>query len=71
VFAGIDQLARMVARVDCGTDDPFCDAARTFASRLPHQNPGSFGEGFHDAAYWRNVAPAQIATIGKALLAGG
>jgi hypothetical protein len=39
------------------------------ASRLPHQNPGSFGEGFHDAAYWRSVAPAQIATIGKALLA--
>jgi S-formylglutathione hydrolase FrmB len=69
VFAGIEQLAPMVVRVDCGTDDPFCDAARTFASRLPHQNPGSFGEGFHDAAYWRSVAPAQIATIGKALLA--
>jgi S-formylglutathione hydrolase FrmB len=68
VFAGIDRLAPLVARVDCGTDDPFYDAARTFASRLPHPNPGSFGEGFHDAAYWRSIAPAQIATIGSALL---
>jgi S-formylglutathione hydrolase FrmB len=68
VFAAIDRLAPMVARVDCGTEDPFYDAAHTFASKLPHPNPGSFGAGFHDAAYWRSVAPAQVATIGTALL---
>ena len=68
VFAGVDRLASLEARVDCGTDDPFYDAARMFVSRLPHPNPGSFGEGFHDAAYWRSVAPAQVATIGHALL---
>ena len=70
VFADVDRLAPLVARVDCGTDDPFVDAARTFAARLPHRNPGSFTEGFHDAAYWRSVAPAQVATIGGAVIAG-
>lgn len=71
VYAHVDRLASLVARVDCGTDDPFVDAARAFVSRLPHPNPGSFAEGFHDAAYWRSVAPAQIATIGTALLTRG
>jgi enterochelin esterase-like enzyme len=70
VFASVDRLAPLVARVDCGTDDSFVDAARTFAARLPHRNPGSFTEGFHDAAYWRSVAPAQVATIADALVAG-
>jgi S-formylglutathione hydrolase FrmB len=67
VYARVDRLAPLVTRVDCGTDDSFIDAARAFASRLPHPNPGSFTEGFHDAAYWRSVVPAQIATIGRAL----
>jgi S-formylglutathione hydrolase FrmB len=69
VYAGADRLESLVVRVDCGTDDPFVDAARTFAARLPRPNPGGFTDGFHDAAYWRSVAPAQVATIGRALLA--
>jgi len=69
VFAKRERLAPLVVRVDCGIDDPFLDAARAFAARLPHRNPGSFTEGFHDAAYWRSVAPAQVATIGGALVA--
>jgi enterochelin esterase-like enzyme len=68
VYAGIARLASLVTRVDCGTDDSFVDAARAFAAQLPHPNQGSFTDGFHDAAYWRSVAPAQIATIGTALL---
>jgi hypothetical protein len=68
VYAGVQMLTPLVTRVDCGTDDSFCDAARAFADRLPHANPGSFTAGFHDDAYWRSVAPAQIATIGDALL---
>jgi S-formylglutathione hydrolase FrmB len=70
VYAGVDRLESLVARVDCGTDDPFFGAASAFAARLPHPNPGSFTEGFHDDAYWRSVASAQVATIGDALLAG-
>jgi enterochelin esterase-like enzyme len=67
VFAGTAKLAPLTVRVDCGADDSFADAARAFADRLPHPNPGAFTAGFHDAAYWRSVAPAEIATIGAAL----
>jgi len=67
VFAGVRHLAGLVVRIDCGTDDPFYDADRQLAARLPRGHPGSFGPGFHDAAYWRSVAPAQIATIASAL----
>jgi hypothetical protein len=44
------------------------DADAAFAARLPHADQGSFGSGFHDDAYWRSVAPAQIATIAQSLL---
>ncbi|MEY2469471.1 MAG: hypothetical protein QOF21_2169 [Actinomycetota bacterium] len=67
VFGGIASLGELVVRVDCGTSDPFVNAARAFASRLPKPNPGGFTNGFHDQAYWRSVAPAQIATIAAAL----
>ncbi|MEY2426046.1 MAG: hypothetical protein QOI61_1618 [Actinomycetota bacterium] len=68
VFAGIASLASVSVRIDCGTSDPFLGAARAFASQLPKPNPGAFTDGFHDAPYWRSVAPAQVATIGAALL---
>ena len=67
VMAGEDHLAGLVAvRVDCGQQDPFYQATRTFVSRLNRPAETSFGRGFHDAAYWRSVAPAQIATIANA-----
>jgi enterochelin esterase-like enzyme len=69
VFAGTDRLTNMTVRIDCGTDDPFHDADVEFAARLPHANQGTFSPGFHDAAYWRSIAPAQIATIAQALFA--
>lgn len=68
VFSHVDTLASMTVRVDCGSSDPFIGAARAFAAKLPEPNPGGFTAGFHDAPYWRSVAPAQIATIGSALL---
>jgi S-formylglutathione hydrolase FrmB len=67
VYAGERALAGVVARVDCGTHDPFLPAVKTFASRLPNPNPGGFTNGFHDGGYWRSVAPAQIDTIATAL----
>ncbi|HEX9530310.1 MAG TPA: alpha/beta hydrolase-fold protein [Acidimicrobiales bacterium] len=63
VVAGEARLARLVVRVDCGQGDPFYRAARSFAAGLPGPPQTSFGPGYHDAAYWRSVAPAQIATI--------
>jgi hypothetical protein len=56
-----------VVRIDCGTKDPFLPTAKAFAAKLPHANPGGFSFGYHDAPYWRSVAPAQIDTIAGAL----
>ena len=67
VFPDVGALAPLTVRVDCGTNDPFLKAVRTFAAMLPHPNLGSFTAGFHDASYWRSVAPAQIRTIATAL----
>ena len=67
VFAGIDKLAEITVRVDCGTDDPFLDADERFAARLPRPNHGRFSAGFHDEAYWRSIAPAQVATIAEVI----
>lgn len=67
VTANVDTLEGVTVRVDCGTEDPFIDAAREFAASLPTPNPGRFSRGFHDAAYWRSVAPSQVRTIATAL----
>jgi enterochelin esterase-like enzyme len=67
VFAGIEQLTDLTVRIDCGTDDPFVDGARRFAAQLPGRNHGHFSSGFHDEAYWRSIAPAQVATIAAAM----
>jgi S-formylglutathione hydrolase FrmB len=67
VFNGIGSLNDVVVRIDCGTSDGFINRARLFADRLPTPNRGAFTPGYHDGAYWRSVAPAQVATIAEAL----
>ena len=67
VFGREQRLAPLTVRVDCGTGDPFYAAARRFVAGLARPAHGSFGPGFHEAAYWRSVAPAQITTIAAAL----
>ena len=64
---GTERLASLTVRVDCGTSDPFYEATRKFVAELHPAPQGTFGKGFHDDAYWRSVAPAQIATISHAL----
>ena len=68
VFARTAALGSLTVRVDCGTDDPFYGATRKFAAKLAAPPQSSFGPGFHDGAYWRSVAPAQIGTIAHAFL---
>jgi hypothetical protein len=67
VYAAVNRLASLTVRVDCGTSDPFYAATRKFVAELRPAPQGSFGPGFHDAAYWRSVAPGQIETINKVL----
>jgi len=54
-------------RIDCGNDDPFLGASKRFAARVPGRVHGRFSAGFHDEAYWRSIAPAQVATIAAAV----
>jgi enterochelin esterase-like enzyme len=68
VYARTARLASMIVRIDCGTSDPFYDATRKFVSDLHPAPEGRFGPGFHDDAYWRSVAPAQVQTIKRAIL---
>ena len=70
VFARASRLSSMTVRIDCGTGDPFYEAARTFAREVHPSPQGTFATGFHDDAYWRSVAPAQIQTIKRAINAG-
>jgi pimeloyl-ACP methyl ester carboxylesterase len=67
VFRGEKQLDGLTVRVDCGTGDPFYQADRRFVAGLAPGHQGSFGTGFHEAGYWRSVAPAQVTTIAQAL----
>jgi S-formylglutathione hydrolase FrmB len=69
VFADTARLAALVVRVDCGRGDPFFQADSQFVARLPPGHQGSFGPGFHDVAYWRSIAGAQVATIAAAFRA--
>jgi pimeloyl-ACP methyl ester carboxylesterase len=67
VYAHAARLDALTVRVDCGTGDPFFSAVKKFVEGLHPAPQGTFGSGFHDDAYWRSVAPAQIRTITRAL----
>jgi S-formylglutathione hydrolase FrmB len=67
VFNGIGALRDLTVRIDCGTNDGFIHRARLFAEQLPTPNQGTFTTGYHDGAYWRSIAPAQVETIASAL----
>ena len=66
VFSRTEALAGLAVRVDCGTGDPFFRADSAFAARV-NTVQTNFGPGFHDAAYWRSVAPSQVQMIAAAL----
>lgn len=60
VFTATDRLDDLALRGDIGRDDPFAGAFRDLERLLP---AAAFRvtPGFHDAAYWRSLAPAQVA----------
>jgi S-formylglutathione hydrolase FrmB len=53
-------------RIDCGDADPFAAVSRQAVEQL-HPREHSLGPGGHTPAYWRAVAPAQLAFVGAAL----
>ena len=68
-FAGRDQLAGIPVRVACGESDPFYAASKDFVRGLPWASGTDFRPGGHDDAFWRDVAPGQLAFMGHALTA--
>lgn len=60
-------LARGSLRVDCGTADPFLEADRAFVAEMSPAPLGSFPRGGHNADFWRRMAPAQLALLGRRL----
>lgn len=67
VFSGLSALADTPVRVDCGTGDPFYGADRHLAARLTGPHAAHFGSGYHDAPFWRSVAPPQLRFLAAAL----
>jgi esterase/lipase superfamily enzyme len=74
VFAGIDQLADIAVRVDCGRADVFYDAARDFAARCEEQTgrpvAGDVADavkGCHDPDYWRRRAAGEVEFVLRSL----
>ena len=63
-------LAGIPVRLDCGNDDPFRDATRTYVDGFPadHRPVAHFQPGAHDMDYWRRMAPAQLRFVGRHLV---
>ncbi|ORV98100.1 hypothetical protein AWC14_13720 [Mycobacterium kyorinense] len=59
----IPQLAGIPLRVDCGTGDGFYVATRQFVNELPTPPAGGFYPGGHDADFWRQHLPDELAWL--------
>ncbi|MGA8548187.1 MAG: alpha/beta hydrolase-fold protein [Mycobacterium sp.] len=56
-------LTSIPLRVDCGTGDGFYVATREFVNQLPRQPAGGFYAGGHDAEFWRQQLPGELAWL--------
>ncbi|MBV9722850.1 MAG: hypothetical protein JO082_13155, partial [Mycobacterium sp.] len=57
------ELTSTPLRVDCGTGDGFYVATREFVNGLPRPPAGAFTSGGHDATYWREQLPGELAWL--------
>lgn len=60
-------LDGIAVRVDCGTGDGFEPAVRTYVDGFTQRPAGGFEPGGHSHAYWRRMAPEQLAFLGRRL----
>jgi len=67
VFTREAQLRGIPLRIDIGDNDPFVSAVKQFRAELTPTADGGVTSGFHDAAYWMRVAPAEIEFLGSHL----
>jgi enterochelin esterase-like enzyme len=64
--AAAARLRGLAVRVDCGETDPFADAARALAARLPKGAEVHLAKGCHDGVFWQRQAPAQLRFLAAA-----
>lgn len=67
VFRDVGALRHMAVAVACGTGDPFYTATRHLVAEMAFPHLADFGPGYHDAAYWRSVAPTQLRALAPVL----
>jgi S-formylglutathione hydrolase FrmB len=60
-------LDGIAVRVDCGTDDPFYPADKSYVAAFSRPIVSTFQPGAHDPAYWTRMLPAQLDFVGRAL----
>jgi len=60
-------LDGVAVRVDCGTGDGFEPAVRTYVDGFTTAPAGGFEPGGHTTAYWRRLAPQQLAFLARNL----
>ncbi len=60
-------LDGVAVRVDCGTGDGFEPAVRTYVDGFATAPAGGFEPGGHTTAYWRRLAPQQLAFLARHL----
>ena len=65
VFTATDRLDGVRQLGLIGRDDPFVGAFEDLAAYRP-DDPYEVRPGFHDAAFWRDIAPAQVALFEQA-----
>jgi pimeloyl-ACP methyl ester carboxylesterase len=67
LFAHHDGLDPRHVRIDCGTEDPFASNAGAFVRSLGPLTASTFSAGYHDALFWRWIAPREVAFVGDRL----
>jgi enterochelin esterase-like enzyme len=67
VFGHPAWVADSAVRIDCGTEDGFCSAARDYAALIRPKPAGGFQAGGHTLAYWRQRAPEQLSFLAQHL----
>jgi enterochelin esterase-like enzyme len=66
---GLRVLSQIPVRVDCGTGDRFCPAARQFTGSLPRPPAGGFWEGGHNVSFWRQLMAPDLTWLASSLTA--
>jgi enterochelin esterase-like enzyme len=67
IFGRQARLAGIPLRIDCGASDGFAPVTRDLRASISPRPAGGIEPGGHNSAYWRRLAPAQLAFAARQL----